>query len=43
VAGKFIDIAGSIEERVIRVQMEVGKLGGHISMLSLQPVRKTRS
>jgi len=34
VGGEFIDVAGSIKERVIRVQMEVGKLGGHSSMLS---------
>ena len=34
VRGQFIDVAGSIEKRVIRMQMEVGKLGGHTSMLS---------
>ncbi len=36
VGGELIDVAGSIEERVIGMQMEVGKLGGHTSMLSLR-------
>jgi hypothetical protein len=42
VAGEFIDIARSIEKRVIRMQMEVGKLGGHTSMLSPCVGWKTR-
>jgi hypothetical protein len=36
VGSKFVDVTGSIEERVIRMQMEVGKLSGHSSMLSLR-------
>ena len=34
VGGELVDVTGSIKERVIRMQMEVGKLGGHSSMLS---------
>jgi len=43
VRGQFVDIACSIEKRVISMEMKMGKLGGHDSMLSLRRMRKTRS
>ncbi len=42
VACKFIDVASSVKKRVVGVQVEMRKLGGHTSMLSLKPMRKTR-
>jgi hypothetical protein len=35
VRGQLINVAGSIEERIVGVKMEVGKLCGHAS--SLEP------
>jgi hypothetical protein len=34
VCGELVDIAGPIEKRVISMEMEMRKLGGHNSMLS---------
>ena len=41
-AGQLVDVAGSIEERVIRVEMEVGKLCCHISMFRTRRVEENK-
>src|SRR5215469_1433159 len=41
VAREFVDVTGAVQERVVSMKMEVGKLGGHASMLSLGWMRKT--
>ena len=43
VGGQFVDIAGSVEERVISMEMEVGKLCCHTYDVKPPWVRKTRA
>gem|GEM_PF-4842182 len=43
VLGQLVDVAGTVEERVVGVEMEVRELCGHKGMLSLCSLRKTWS
>ena len=39
--GEFVDVAGSVEERVVGVEMEVGELCCHVASLVLMHSAKT--